>query len=636
MRKVIPRVQMEKRTFACANQCFFAIMQIICHFSQLIQQSAERYGDRIALQYRDYAIGRWRGISWNAFARRVDQTARSLVALEVGVQESVAVFSQNKPESLFVEFGAFRCRAIEIPFYATTSGAQVQFMVNDAAVRVIFVGEQQQYDTVWSVIGLCHSLEHIVFFDETIQRHPNDQLSISFSDFLKIGSTEPRYEAEVQKRVNEARFEDMANILYTSGTTGTPKGVILLHSQYHFTLSAHTKVLNIGTDDVVINFLPFSHVFEGGWAKLCLSCGAQLAINLRPLDIQKSMREVHPTCMSAVPRFWEKVYQGVLDKMESGSALQRCLIKDALKVGAEMWEKYRSKGLRPPLALQLKYAAYDKTLLRLLRKTLGLDRPNLFPVAGATISPEIERFVHAAGFNMLAGYGLTETCASVSFDHSGERVTTGSIGRPLPGIEVKIGENNEILVKGATVMPGYYKKAEETKAAFTADGWFRTGDAGYIKDGELYITDRIKDLFKTSNGKYIAPQVIEGKLTIDRHFEQVVVVADRRKFVSALIVPNYAALEEWAAAQGKSFASRETLCQDPQIRAYMAERIDTLQQDLAAYEKIKRFVLLPHPFTMERGEITNTLKIKRRVVYDHYADLIEHLYAEAEAQHQPA
>ena len=329
-------------------------------------------------------------------------------------------------------------------------------------------------------------------------------------------------------------------------------------------------------NDVIINFLPFSHVFEGAWAKLCLSCGAQMAINLRPLDIQQSMREVHPTCMCAVPRFWEKVYQGVLEKMEAGSPLQRRLITDALHVGSEVLEKYTSKGRRPPLALRLKYATYDRTLLRLLRNKLGLDRANFFPVAGATVSPEVERFVHAAGFNMVAGYGLTETCASVSFDYPNRLVTLGSIGRPMPGVEVKIGADNEILVRGKTVMPGYYKNESATKEAFTEDGFFRTGDAGYIKDGELFITERIKDLFKTSNGKYIAPQVIEGKLTIDRNFEQVVIIADQRKFVAALIVPAYAALEAYAKEQGIVCSSREELCADPRIHAYVAQHIDTL------------------------------------------------------------
>ena len=604
-------------------------MQILCHLSQLIEKSAEVYGEKIALSYRDYDREQWMGISWNLFARRVDQSARSLVALGIGVQDNVAVFSQNKPESLFVEFGSFRNRAVIIPFYATTAGAQVQYMVNDANIRVIFVGEQQQYDTTWSVMSLCHSLEHIVIFDPKVKRHPSDNISMSFDEFLRLGINEPRYQAEVQRRVNDAQGTDIANILYTSGTTGQSKGVILLHSQYNHALEAHTKILKITPDDVVINFLPFSHVFEGAWAKLCLSCGAQLAINLRPLDIQRSMREVQPTCMSAVPRFWEKVYQGVLEKMESGSAIQRNLIKDALKVGAEMWEKYTSKRKQAPLGLRLKYAAYDKTLLRVLRKTLGLTRPNIFPVAGATISPEVERFVHAAGFPMVAGYGLTETCATVSFDHPDKPVSLGSIGRPLPGVEVKIaGEDNEILVRGATVTPGYYKKEEETRKAFTEDGWFRTGDAGYIKDGELYITERIKDLFKTSNGKYIAPQMIEALLLVDKYIDQVAVVADERKFVSALVVPEFRVVEEYAHAHGIDFNSREDLCANRQIHQMMLDRIHTLVQQLSPYEQIKRITLIPHHFSMENGELTNTLKLRRPVILANYKELIDKMYEE--------
>ncbi|RRD79972.1 long-chain fatty acid--CoA ligase [Alloprevotella sp. OH1205_COT-284] len=607
-------------------------MPILCHLSQLVQKSAARYGDRTAIQYRNYALDRWIPVSWNKFARRVGQVSRSLAALNVGVQENIAIFSQNKPEYLFVEFGAFGMRGAIVPFYATSSGAQVQYMINDASVRILFVGEQQQYDAAWSVISLCHSLEHIIIFDRSVKKSDNDTLSIYFDEFLRLGDEKPDAEEMVRERTENAADEDLAGILYTSGTTGQPKGVMMLHSQYQAALKGHVELLPMGENDITMNFLPFCHVFEGAWTKLCIACGVQLAINLRPLDIQKSMREVRPTLMCAVPRFWEKVYQGVLDKAETAGTVQRALIKDALKTGAEVWERYVSKQQKVPLGLRLKYSAYDKTIIRLLRNTLGLDRANFFPVAGASISNEVERFVHAAGFKMLAGYGLTETCATVSFDHPDRPVSLGSIGRPLPGVEVKIGENNEILVRGNTVTPGYYKKENETKEAFTPDGWLHTGDAGYVKDGELYITERIKDLFKTSNGKYIAPQAIEGRLTIDRHFEQVVVVADKRKFVSALIVPSFPVLESFAQVQGISYGSREELCKDNRVIRYLANHIETLQQDLAAYEKIKRFVLLSEPLTMENGELTNTLKVRRQVVYKNYADEIEQIYLQAEAE----
>lgn len=609
-------------------------MPILCHLSQLIQRSAEKYGDRMAMQFRDYSNGTWRPISWNIFAKRVTQVSRSLIALGMQPQEHLAIFSQNKPEFLYVEFGAFGSRNIVVPFYATSSGAQVQFMVNDAKIRIVFVGEQQQYDALWSVVNLCHPLEHIVIFDPAVKRNPNDHLSMSFVDFLKKGEQMPETEQLLGQRLADASLDDTANMLYTSGTTGQPKGVIIRHSQYRFALEANSKVLPISEKDLVINFLPYTHVFEGAWTKLCLCCGAQLAINLRPQDIQQSLREVNPTCMCSVPRFWEKVYQGVMQKMETSSALQRNLITDALRVGAEVWEKYTSKGLTPPLGLRLKYAAYDKTLLRLLRKTLGLPHPNIFPTAGATVSPEVERFIHATGFNMIAGYGLTETCATVSFDYPNKPVSTGSIGRPMPGVDVKISEEGEILVKAPSVTPGYFKREEETRELFTEDGWLRTGDAGYLKDGELYITERIKDLFKTSNGKYIAPQMIEGKLLIDRHFEQVVIIADQRKFVAALIVPSLPALELYAQQHDIAYASPQELCRNTKIIGYLSQHIDTLQQELASYEKIKRFVLLEKPFTMENGELTNTLKIRRRVIYQHYAEQIEQMYAQAEAEHQ--
>ena len=598
------------------------------HLAQLIHEGAELYGNRTALKYKDYEKGRWLDVSWKTFDARVRQTSIAMLRVGIKAQENIAIFSQNKPEYLYSEFGAFGIRAVAIPFYATTSAAQVTYMVNDAQVRLIFVGEQQQYDTVFSVLALCHSLEHIVIYDRSVKRAEADHLSVYFDDFLKAVPEDEAWEAEYHRRQHDACNADTANILYTSGTTGVSKGVILTHAQYHFALAAHHRVLPIGEKDVIMNFLPYTHVFEGAWTKLCLTCGATLAVNLRPQEILTSLQEVRPTCMCSVPRFWEKLYLGVMEKAEKSSPLQRRLIADALEVGSIYWRQYKSKCIPAPLALRLKHEMYERTIVKLLRKTLGFDRPNFFPVAGAALSPSIETFGHAAGFNIVAGYGLTETCASVSFDMPGQRVTPGSIGRPLPGVEVKISEEGEILVRGKSVMPGYYNRATETKAAFTDDGWFRTGDVGYIKDGELYITERIKDLFKTSNGKYIAPQLIEGKLTIDKHFEQAVVIADQRKFVAALIVPNFIALEEWAEGQGITGMSREELCRDERVRNFLSDRIETLQQDLAHYEKIKRFTLLPKPFTMENGELTNTLKIKRRVVYANYATVIDAMYAE--------
>ena len=456
----------------------------------------------------------------------------------------------------------------------------------------------------------------------------NEQLADGVSDDLLN---------EYKKRLADANDEDLCNILYTSGTTGQSKGVMLTYGMYREGFRVNDAVLPLSENDVFLNFLPYTHIFERAWCYLGLTEGALQCVNLRPADVQRSMQEVHPTCMCAVPRFWEKVYQAVLEKMENGTFMERKLIREALEVGKRYWVNYKAKCKNAPMGLALQYKLYDKTIIRLLRKTLGLERANFFPTAGAAVSPEVEMFAHAAGINMVVGYGLTESLATVSCDIPGKPVSLGSVGRLIDKIEIKFGENNEILLRGKTITPGYYKKDSQTKEAIDEDGWFHTGDAGYMKNGELYLRERIKDLFKTSNGKYIAPQMIESKLVLDRYFDQAVIVADKRKFVSALIVPSYQLLEQYAREHGIAFANREELCKSPEIIQFYTERIETLQQDLAHYEQIKRFVLLPHPFTMDNGELTNTLKVRRRVVYEHYAETIEQIYAEAEAaaaQHQ--
>lgn len=606
-------------------------MQNICHLSKLIFEQAKRYGERTALRYRDYDVNQWIPISWNQFASKVKKVSYALLRLGVKPQENIAVFSQNKPETLFVDFGAYGIRVVSIPFYATSSGAQVTYMLNDAKIRYLFVGEQLQYDVAFSVLQVARTLERIIIFDPKVKKHPNDHLSVYFDDFLSEEQPDAQIEQEYKKRMAEANYEDLCNILYTSGTTGQSKGVMLTYGQYNEGLRVNDAVLPLSENDVFLNFLPFTHVFERAWCYLGLSEGAEQCINLRPADVLQSLQEVHPTCMSSVPRFWEKVYQAVLEKMEHGSFMERKLIREALEVGSRYWNKYQSQCKPAPLALKLQYKLYDKTIIRVLRKTLGLERANFFPTAGAAVSPDVERFVHAAGLNMICGYGLTESLATVSCDHMDKPVTLGSVGRLIEGIEIKFGENDEVLLRGKTITPGYYLRESETKEAIDAEGWFHTGDAGYMKNGELFLRERIKDLFKTSNGKYIAPQMIESKLVLDKFFDQAVVVANERKFVSALVVPDYKVLEAYAKEHAIAFQSREELCNHPAIMKLYTERIDTLQQDLAPYEKIKRFILLPDAFTMANGELTNTLKVRRRVVYEHYAAQIDKIYADAEA-----
>lgn len=603
-------------------------MITLCPFSRLIHEQAKKYGEKTALSYRDYSCNKWIPISWNTFSDKVTTVSNALVELGIRVQENIAVFSQNMPEDFYVDFGAYGVRAVTIPFFPNSSPSQIKYMVDDAEIRLIFVGEQQQYDTIIPIFPLSSTLEHLVIFDRNVVRHPTDRFSIYFDDFLKLG-LQRSHQEEVNRRTALARPEDIANILYTSGTTGVSKGVVLTHKMYQTAIRENDKVLPLSENDIFLNFLPFTHVFERGWAYLGLSEGCQQAINLRPTDILQSLKEVHPTCMSAVPRFWEKVYEGVLEKANHLNGLKRKLFRKAMTIGRIYQIDYLSKGRKPPMWLSLEYKFLESTIIDVLKKSLGLERSNFFPTAGAAISKEVEAFVHICGIQMITGYGLTESTATVSCGRVGQPFTIGSVGRVLEGVTAKIGENDEILLKGDTIFKEYYRKPKETHEVIDDEGWFHTGDAGYIKNGELFLTDRIKDLYKTSNGKYIAPQQIESKLIVDRFIDQIVVIADRHKYVSALIVPSYTLLQEYAKQQGIAHESLEELCNNQQVHNYLSERINTLQQDLAYYEQVKRFRLLPQPFSMERNEITSTLKMRRKVIFEHYSEEIESMYQES-------
>ena len=602
-------------------------MQINSHLSRLIHDVAAHYGDREALIYKNYGGQQWKSCSWNQFAGIVSQVSDAMLAMGVGVQENLGVFSQNSVHYLFTDFGAWGIRAVTIPFYATSSEQQIQFMVNDAQIRFLFVGEQEQLDKARRVFPTCRSLERIIVFDSAVSIPDNDPMVMSFADFLKQGESLSR-KAEVEKRQQEATMDDIANILYTSGTTGDSKGVILSMGQYHAAMEANNKCVPVDENDRVLNFLPFTHIFEKGWKILCITKGARLIVNTYPQEVQKSMRETHPTCMSSVPRFWEKVYQGVQEKIETSGAVQRTLFRHALEIGRKHNIEYLAAGKQPSMALHLEYELLNKTIFSLVRKELGLENAHFFPTAGATVSHHVEEFVHSIGLNMVVGYGLTESLATVSCNHLGDPWTVGSVGIPIEGISIRISDEGEVLLKGPTITRGYYNRDDITRQSFTDDGYFKTGDSGYLQDGELFLKDRIKDLFKTSNGKYIAPQMIESKLLVDKYIDQIAIIADERKFVSALIVPEYRLLEEYARTHDIAFNTREELCADKRIVRMLTDRIDTLQQQLAHYEQVKRFTLLPKPFSMDRGELTNTLKIKRRVLNENYKAEIDKMYEE--------
>ena len=600
---------------------------IYYHFAELIHRQAEKYGNRTALKHRDNATGKWLKISWREFSDKVMLTAKAMAEFGIKVQENIGVYSQNMPQCLYTDFGAYGNRVVSIPMYATNSPGQIEYIINDAKIRTLFVGEQLQYNNAFKVQKDSKYLERLVVFDPAVKMNPEDKTSIYFDDFLRLGDN-AHAESTVKIRMTEAVPEDLATIIYTSGTTGESKGVMLPHSCYLEAMRIHDVRLPLVTDkDLSMSFLPMTHIFEKAWCYYCLHKGVTIAINQDPKMIQKTLPEVHPTLMCNVPRFWEKVYAGVHEKINSASTAMKKIFLDAIETGRKYNLEYKNKGIPAPCGLKLKFQFYNKTVFTLLKRVLGIERGRFFPVAGAPLSDTVNEFLQSVNIPIAYGYGLSETTATVCF-YPEIGFQFGSIGEVMPGVQVKIDPgNNEILVKGKTVMSGYYNKPEETKRAFTEDGFFRTGDAGRLEGNTLFFTERIKDLYKTSNGKYIAPQAIEMVMSGDNYIEQIAVIGDQRKFVSALIVPAYPLLEKYAGEKGISFESREELVKNKDIIRFIEARVEEHQKNLASYEKIKRFTLLPEPFMMG-CELTDTLKLRRPVVLQKYATEIEAMYEE--------
>ena len=600
---------------------------IYYHFAELIHRQAEKYGNRTALKHRDNATGKWLKISWREFSDKVMLTAKAMAEFGIKVQENIGVYSQNMPQCLYTDFGAYGNRVVSIPMYATNSPGQIEYIINDAKIRTLFVGEQLQYNNAFKVQKDSKYLERLVVFDPAVKMNPEDKTSIYFDDFLRLGDN-AHAESTVKIRMTEAVPEDLATIIYTSGTTGESKGVMLPHSCYLEAMRIHDVRLPLVTDkDLSMSFLPMTHIFEKAWCYYCLHKGVTIAINQDPKMIQKTLPEVHPTLMCNVPRFWEKVYAGVHEKINSASPAMKKIFLDAIETGRKYNLEYKNKGIPAPCGLKLKFQFYNKTVFTLLKRVLGIERGRFFPVAGAPLSDTVNEFLQSMNIPIAYGYGLSETTATVCF-YPEIGFQFGSIGEVMPGVQVKIDPgNNEILVKGKTVMSGYYNKPEEMKKAFTEDGFFRTGDAGRLEGNTLFFTERIKDLYKTSNGKYIAPQAIEMVMSGDNYIEQIAVIGDQRKFVSALIVPVYPLLEKYAGEKGISFESREELVKNKDIIRFIEARVEEHQKNLASYEKIKRFTLLPEPFMMG-CELTDTLKLRRPVVLQKYATEIEAMYEE--------
>ena len=599
------------------------------HLSCLIQERANTFGDQEALKFKDKETGKWQSVSWEDFSKKITAVARSMCHVGVGPQSNVGVYSQNMVECLYVDFGAFANRAVTVPMYATASVLQISYIINEAEISLLFVGEQLQYDNAWKVFNHNAFLKQIVILDKNVIKAPEDKTSIYFDFFSSPKNRTSQDIITVEKRTKAAQGEDVAHIIYTSGTTGEPKGVILTHNNYLDVFRIHDIRLGyLPQRFLSMSFLPLAHIFEKAWSLYCLHRGCTLVINLDPKEIQTSVKEVRPEAMCSVPRFWEKVYAGVQEKIEDSNFILRHIFLNAISTGKKYCIDYVNKGRKPSFFLKLRFKWYEKTVYSKLKKTIGIERGLIFPCAGAMLSEEIIRFLRSVNIPLVYGYGLTETTATVScFPQTEYELET--VGKVMPEVEVRIGEDNEIQVKGKTVTSGYYKKPDATAAAFTADGWFRTGDAGSLTENEgIILTERIKDLYKTSNGKYIAPQQLEARLISDKFIDSAFVIGDQRKFVSALIIPDFNELKRYAEEQGISFGNEEDLCNNPHIIKLYESRITAMQNEFANFEQIKRFTLLSHPFSIDSGELTNTLKMKRAYILEKYKELIDKMYVD--------
>lgn len=589
------------------------------HLAFMIRDSVRAHGPKVAMRYPDG--GAWKPVRYAELGERIDAVAKAL--LECGIQEgdTVGIFSRNAPEWAIADFGVLSVKAVSVPIYATNTAPQAEYLARDAGLKLVFVGDQRQYDAVTSFKARAPRLETVVAFDGTTRLSGDG--SLRFEDLVRMGAASTR-DAEAERRLASAASEDVATIVYTSGTTGEPKGAVLTHANFFHQFRAIDERFTVGANDRSLCFLPLSHAYERTWSYYVFRRGAENHYLADPRDVVARMPEVRPTAMVSVPRLYEKIHAGVQERAHAGSGARRALFAWAMGVGGRYHRRKQEKRRIGPL-LALQHRAADALVLSRIRDIVGGEK-NFFSCGGAPLSKRIEEFFFAAGLLICQGYGLTETSPMLTCNAPGA-FKFGTVGRPILGCEIKIAESGEILARGGNVMKGYHGKPAETAAAFE-DGWFKTGDVGaFDEDGYLRVTGRIKDLIITSQGKNIAPQQFEAMFGDDPYVEHIAVFGDERRYVSALVVPSFPALEQHAREEGVPFASREELVRRPEIVAFYEGRIRTACERLASYEQIKRFTLMPGEFTQEGGELTPTLKVRRRFVEQRYRAVIDAMYA---------
>jgi len=596
--------------------------------AQLFLEAVDSYRKPNALKCKQ--AGSWQDISHQRIYEDVRRVASGLAALDVGPGERVAIVSENRPEWLVTDFGCVMSRTISVPLYPSLPVDQICYMLRDSEATAVFVSTEEQLAKVRAAKADAPSLEHIIVYDESVGRASGTQ---TFSQLLELGDGEigSLPDDEYRARALATDPHDTLTVLYTSGTTGQPKGVMLTHNNLFSNVRSTLAVLAIDTTDTSLSALPLCHVFERMAGHYTMfSAGATIAYAESFGTVGANLLEVRPTVMSMVPRFYERTYALVGEEARRGGPAHENILSWAIAAaGRRLDRKLEGKRVGPLLALQ--YAVADRLVFSKLRSRVG-GRIRFFVSGGAPLSPSLARFFLSAGLPIVEGYGLTETSPVIALNRL-ERIRPGTVGEPLPGVEVAIAEDGEVLTRGPHVMKGYYKMPEATAAAIDRDGWFHTGDIGELSDeGSLKITDRKKDLIVTAGGKNIAPQPIENRVKANPYVNQVIMLGDRRRFPILVVVPDFGALEGWAAAHGLEFDSREALVRDRRVIDFMESELLGSLADLARFERPKKIALLPRELSIDAGEVTPTLKVRRRIVEEKYWELIEPLYAEETAE----
>jgi long-chain acyl-CoA synthetase len=586
--------------------------------TELFLDSVDRFGDGPA--YRQPREGSWIPVSYREVLAAVRRGVAALEALGLERGDRAGILAENRIEWALADWACQCAGVADVPIYATLTAHQVRYILADSGARLVFASTREQLAKLLEIREECPDLRWIVLMDAPEGVLPEGVLH--WDDFLESGRSGADAESEdhFRERILAVQPPDTATILYTSGTTGDPKGVVLSHGNLRSNVDACTQVLPIGPGDETLSFLPLSHVLQRMVDYLLFSLGCTINY-ARSMDlVADDLKLVRPTVVVSVPRLYEKVYA----RITGATGVKAHLVQWAREVG-DAWADEKLAGREPGAVLRVVYRIADRLVFRKIREAVG-GRLKYFVSGGAPLSPEINKFFYSAGIMILEGYGLTET-SPVTNVNSPDAFRIGTVGKPVPGTEIRIAQDGEILVRGPQVMQGYYRNPEATREAITEDGWFHTGDVGEVDpDGFLRITDRKKDIIVTAGGKNIAPQPIENRAKQVRWVDQAVMLGDRRPFPVLLVVPAFGALEEWARGKGIGVADRRALVEDPQVQALLEKDVLGALGDLARYEQPKKLGLISTEFTIEGGELTPSQKVRRRVVERQYAALIEGLY----------